>query len=1357
MRTPETRRDFRSNMRRGTTESMGQSQGSASYFPEAGESAPAIPSALEVSPHMLGPSVGPSQQGSSNLDSCSYVAIDMASVDVNGESLEAVPASSSNRNPPQVAGTSIWNRLKRHGQWMSSKMNISTESLDDAGAAASGGSSGGGISDNSANNRLAKKQQQRSRRWVSSSQHSAASPNIELGGDVDTESETQMFRLMAERDRREGSEDASSPTDYLQSTMKDLFNREKRGGASYPRRPVTGPGAPPGPQIQSTRRLSERMNEISFGQPGRPPAKRESESYPGPPSALGGSRRSSLRSSNDPLAVNVTPRKASFDRTALGMHHSLTRSANDLKDSSAPNKTISGQTSQKSMARMPTNESILQMSDPPASAKNGLLKLPVIRSSTTSRGSRHVPEQGDSPNTSAASVVGGGCAIPAAPPPFPLRHSGTSSGLTQDPQAGPSSFTSGTAPLTLAIGPNLSGRHGDELDHVDTSTARASVVTTTPTSGGPGPRVQQYLSLKDALLTRGTAIPSVQPTGVEPPDLSASSLNFETGGMLPEKYLAGPAPTHAVNPKLSRKQSKRRRTNEPGSYGRGALDADTISRGPLGLWEAFQRPLSESPSTTWTLTFPHQIEQLYLVWLFHLWMKPFQMSVLLLVTFFWVGWSVLEFFVFPMPSAIVHVGSLLCVVMCLTGLWWCRYKSWEKTWYRFMLATFAIMALDSLNISANDLYKDEIFDPFNITRPTNTIRIIFVQTAISGFAQLPFYQVAMILWIFTFGQIAIEASAQMPNRGPAHNHGYDVRGLIGNWLLYVACSIVGTYFRYAGEVHLRKAFIKYRIAYRNQERLFAAREQSEYLLSMILPAKVIETLHNLQGKVSDRLILSTHETFMELHGVTIMFADLVGFTEFSASITADTLVQVLSELFSEFDALVTEFGLETIKTIGDCIQIAGGVPEQLGTDEEIANHAERVCTMSLIMLTTTNRISANIGRSLKLRIGIHTGTVIGGVMGLWKFKYDIWSRDVDIASLVEQTGTPNVPHVSHATYMHLQNRQGLSFSPAATIQAFGRPLPTYDMLVLDDHDERLEQLAERLRVRNESGLGKSKLDGSGEAVTAAAVRQAIGASGPLVFSDLPNPMGRAHPVIKGKNNIGVMVKNFGRSIKFWTSAFKDVNMEEDYRENYVRNWPGAMILSSCIVFICYLCLLGMHISVFPHAPKGVFVVEVVLGVIMLGLILFVHRINRPLRTQTIVVMDKGDRLSSALWMTSAEEIGRGTLRRESGSGGAPGSAGRSSQSRRASRTSRPELFDKWRWFRPNTFALSTIMLLFLANIIHFATNGPEFTKFHSAGMAITIICGLVFPGIRIYYMNVLLGITTLTFMAALLATTSSAE
>ncbi|KAJ3150262.1 Adenylate cyclase type 1 [Geranomyces michiganensis] len=1207
-------------------------------------------------------SQGPSQAGSSNLDSCSYVAIDV--LPESGHNIDGMPASSvtsTNSRMPSASPTtgSIWTRLKRHGQWVSSRMNMSTESLEEGAGSSAGspdqvstgtlkgmprkqnkrprsatmgthserilprrtpGANEQGEYVPTVNHQLT----QRTRRWVGSTQQINAVDRSDALADDDTESEIQMLRLMADENRRQESEAHEEPTDYLQSTMKDLFNREKR----------------------------------TAGQRG------------------GGKIRASAEPSDSPYNSSAS--------VGVGTATTAATTSNAIN-------------------------------------RNSL--------SITAGITPH-------PGSSASGVF-----------------------LPTDMQAGPSGAPL-IPPPTMLIGSSFASRQMSEEAPAVAITASASP----PEDPGPDVPVQtHYLSLKDALLTRaGNAIPVVQPTGVEPPDLSASSLNFETGGMLPEKYLAGPAASRITTEKMARKPS-RRRARSDSVYANHDSGPDTIDMGPMSIWEAFQRPLSESPSTTWTLTFPRQIESLYRIWLFHLWMKPFQFSVIALLAIFWIGWVSLEWALLSNDNTPVHIGSCLCLLMCLVGLWWSRQKSWERWWYRFMFFTFCLMAAESLNISTFDTFAmplDQFKDQtYSVMIPTNTVRIIFFQTAISGFAQLPFYQIAIILWAFTIGQIAIEATGPRPSLDPS------LRPLFGNWLLYFACSIVGTYFRYAGEVHLRKAFIKYRIAYRNQERLFAAREQSEYLLSMILPAKVIETLHNLQGKVSDRLILSTHETFMELHGVTIMFADLVGFTEFSASITADTLVQVLSELFSAFDSLVTEFGLETIKTIGDCIQIAGGVPEQLESDEEIANQAERVCVMSLIMLSTTTRISASIGRNLKLRIGIHTGTVIGGVMGLWKFKYDIWSRDVDIASLIEQTGKTHVPHVSHTTYMHLQKRPGLMFEPAQTISAFGRSLPTYDVVVLQDGDERLETLAERLRIREGAMLEKgSKVEdagSSGEAVTAAAVRQAIGASGPLVFNDLPNPMGRGTPVIsKGKNNIGVMVKNFSRSIRIWSCAFKDEQMEEDYRDNYVRNWPGAMILSSCGVFICYLCMFGVHLAVFSNDPKATFIVEGVLGVVLLALILFAHRLNRPLRRETIIVTDKGDRLASALWMTSAEEISQPSHdpRRPSAledTAGGPVIPGTIPAARAAKKI--PHSGDRWRWFRPNTFALSTIFILFLANMIHFTQTNSEATKYHSGGMAITIICGLVYPGIRIHFVNVLLVIMTFTFLAAILGTFQEAS
>ncbi|KND02029.1 uncharacterized protein SPPG_02532 [Spizellomyces punctatus DAOM BR117] len=817
--------------------------------------------------------------------------------------------------------------------------------------------------------------------------------------------------------------------------------------------------------------------------------------------------------------------------------------------------------------------------------------------------------------------------------------------------------------------------------------------------------------------SKSAVIPAVKPTGLEPPDLSASSLNFE-GGVLPTKYVA-----RGSEVKKGTFVKRKSRADGLALEESDGAAPEVIRKKPLSVWKAIKQPLSESPSTGWNLRFTYPIENLYRVWLFHLWVKPFQATVLSLLVFFWLVWFVIEFFVFETRPLPVHLGSGLVNITGIIGICWSFRESWERRWNAFMQIFFVMMALETLNYSAHYLFHALSFDPERIKYGSNSNRFIFIQTCIAAFGQVPFYNYAMLMWVFLIGQIVIEGIALLPQ-------GYDVKPLVANWVFYTAATVVGTYFRYTGEVHLRKAFIKYRIAYRNQARLFAAREQSEYLLSMILPAKVIETLHSLQGKVSDRLILSTHETFLELRGVTVMFADLVGFTEFSSSITADALVEILSELFSEFDALVTELGLETIKTIGDCVQIAGGVPEQLETEELIADHAERVCAMALIMLTTTRRVSASLGRQLRLRIGIHTGTVIGGVMGLWKFKYDIWSRDVDIASIMEQTGRPNIPHVSEQTYTLLQNRLSLSFMPAPDVAAFGHPIKTYEMLVLEEEGDALERLAARLRIQGELPAlhGKrtgSSGHGSGEAVTAAAVRQAFGASNAMVFTDLPNSMGKRNA--PGKNNLGNTVNNFENSINFLTSEFKDHIMERDYRDNYIRNWPGALIFASGIVFFVYVCIFYVHISIFEDASPAIFAVEAVIGFTLLLDIIFAYRLNRPLREQFIRVMDKGDRLASALWMTSTEEVGR-----KSDEHGDLNSAAH----------------DPWRWFRPNVFALSTITAVFLSTCLHLSGTQPETLTYHSGCMVLCIVACLVYPGVKIVYINFAIVLFTFTFFIA---------
>jgi len=134
----------------------------------------------------------------------------------------------------------------------------------------------------------------------------------------------------------------------------------------------------------------------------------------------------------------------------------------------------------------------------------------------------------------------------------------------------------------------------------------------------------------------------------------------------------------------------------------------------------------------------------------------------------------------------------------------------------------------------------------------------------------------------------------------------------------------------------------------------------------------------------------------------------VGFTELSQEMSPQRLVELLNHVFSAFDDLAVRLGLEKIKTIGDCYMVAAGLPE------ERADHAEAVARMALGMKDELDRINRLTGHSLRLRIGIHTGPVVAGVIGKRKFIYDLWGDTVNTASRMESSGVPEEIQVTRA-------------------------------------------------------------------------------------------------------------------------------------------------------------------------------------------------------------------------------------------------------------------------------------------------------------------------------------------------------
>jgi len=210
-----------------------------------------------------------------------------------------------------------------------------------------------------------------------------------------------------------------------------------------------------------------------------------------------------------------------------------------------------------------------------------------------------------------------------------------------------------------------------------------------------------------------------------------------------------------------------------------------------------------------------------------------------------------------------------------------------------------------------------------------------------------------------------------------------------------------------------------------QQALRLEQQKSEQLLLNILPRAIVEQLKQLQGSLAERF-----------DDVTILFADIVNFTPIAAQTSPLDLVNWLNQIFSEFDRLAERYQLEKIKTIGDAYMVVGGLPLPM------ENHVEAVMEMALAMQVAAARMARTDGQDFQLRIGINTGAVVAGVIGIKKFSYDLWGDAVNIASRMEAQGTPGKIQVTEATYQRVKHRY--EFAQAGQVMVKGRGyLTTY--------------------------------------------------------------------------------------------------------------------------------------------------------------------------------------------------------------------------------------------------------------------------------------------------------------------------
>lgn len=190
-----------------------------------------------------------------------------------------------------------------------------------------------------------------------------------------------------------------------------------------------------------------------------------------------------------------------------------------------------------------------------------------------------------------------------------------------------------------------------------------------------------------------------------------------------------------------------------------------------------------------------------------------------------------------------------------------------------------------------------------------------------------------------------------------------------------------------------------------EKALQAEQKKAEHLLLNILPEPIADRLKENQRTIAE-----------DFANVTVLFADIVGFTEMASSLTPIEVVELLNQIFSEFDKLTEKHSLEKIKTIGDSYMVVGGLPERR------SDHAAAIANMALDMQEAMAQFNATHIKQCSIRIGIHSGPVVAGVIGIKKFIYDLWGDTVNTASRMESHGLPGAIQVSDSSYKLLQSQ-----------------------------------------------------------------------------------------------------------------------------------------------------------------------------------------------------------------------------------------------------------------------------------------------------------------------------------------------